>query len=171
MQYPHELSGGLRQRIMIAAAIICKPKLLIADEPTTALDVTIQKQILDLISDLQKEIGMAIMFITHDLGVVRQIADKISVLYAGEVIESGTAENIFGSPKHPYTIGLLNAIPKIGKTNAKLQPIEGNLPDAAKEIIGCAFESRCPKRTDICKTQKPQITENATHKFYCFNHS
>lgn len=168
MQYPYELSGGLRQRIMIAAAIICKPKLLIADEPTTALDVTIQKQILDLIADLQKEIGMAIMFITHDLGVVRSIADKISVLYAGEVIESGNTNDIFNSPKHPYTIGLLNAIPKIGKTHAKLQPIEGNLPDASKEIIGCAFEPRCPKRMDICKKEKPPKTEINTHSFSCF---
>lgn len=168
MQYPHELSGGLRQRIMIAAAIICKPKLLIADEPTTALDVTIQKQILDLIADLQKEIGMAIMFITHDLGVVRKIADRISVLYAGEVIENGTTNDIFNSSKHPYTNGLLNAIPKIGKTHKKLQPIEGSLPDASKGIIGCAFEPRCPKRTEICKNEKPPKTDDKTHSFSCF---
>ena len=168
MQYPHELSGGLRQRIMIAAAIICKPKLLIADEPTTALDVTIQKQILELLADLQKEMAMAILFITHDLGVVRSIADKISVLYAGEVIESGTAADIFGSPKHPYTIGLLNAIPKIGKTREKLQPIEGSLPDASKEISGCAFEPRCLKRMEICKTQKPSMIQDGSHCFSCF---
>jgi len=168
MQYPHELSGGLRQRVMIAAAIICKPKLLIADEPTTALDATIQKQILELLADLQKEMGMAILFITHDLGVVRSIADKISVLYAGEVIESGTADDIFKTPKHPYTTGLLNTIPKIGGTREKLQPIEGNLPDASKEIPGCAFEPRCSRKTELCKTQKPPMKEDGTHSFLCF---
>jgi len=169
MQYPHELSGGLRQRIMIAAAIICKPSLLIADEPTTALDVTVQRQILDLLDDLQKEMGMAVLFITHDLGVVKLIADKISVLYAGEVIESGTANDIFNSPKHPYTTGLLNAVPKIGKKKEKLQPIEGNLPDPSKEISGCAFYPRCRKKNETCKNQKPLTTANETHTFRCFN--
>jgi oligopeptide/dipeptide ABC transporter ATP-binding protein len=169
MQYPHELSGGLRQRIMIAAAIICKPSLLIADEPTTALDVTVQRQILDLLDDLQKEMGMAVLFITHDLGVVKLIADKISVLYAGEVIESGTAKDIFNSPKHPYTTGLLNAVPKIGKKKEKLQPIEGNLPDPSKEISGCAFYPRCRQKTEPCKNQKLSATANETHTFRCFN--
>jgi len=168
MQYPHELSGGLRQRIMIAAAIICKPKLLIADEPTTALDVTVQKEILNLLADLQKEMGMAILFITHDLGIVRKIADKISVLYAGEVVESATSDALFTSPKHPYTQGLLNAIPKIDKISEKLKPIKGDLPDPSKEIFSCAFEPRCPKSSEICKTQKPPTNEINGHKFMCF---
>jgi oligopeptide/dipeptide ABC transporter ATP-binding protein len=169
MQYPHELSGGLRQRIMIAAAIICKPELLIADEPTTALDVTVQKQILDLIADLQKEIGMAILFITHDLCIVRQIADKISVLYAGEIIESGTTDDIFDSPMHHYTNGLLNAIPKIGAKQEKLMQIEGSLPDASKEITACAFEPRCSKSSEICRNEKPTTIKIGTHRFSCFN--
>jgi oligopeptide/dipeptide ABC transporter ATP-binding protein len=168
MQYPHELSGGLRQRIMIAAAIICKPKLLIADEPTTALDVTVQKEILNLLADLQKEMGMAILFITHDLGIVRKIADKISVLYAGEVVESATSNALFTSPKHPYTQGLLNAIPKIGESCEKLKPIKGDLPDPSKEIFSCAFEPRCPKSGEICKTQKPPTNEINGHSFMCF---
>jgi oligopeptide/dipeptide ABC transporter ATP-binding protein len=169
MQYPHELSGGLRQRIMIAAAIICKPKLLIADEPTTALDVTVQKDILNLLEDLQKEMGMAILFITHDLGIVRQIADRISVLYAGEVIESGTANDIFGSPKHHYTNGLLNAIARIGKKREKLTPIEGSLPDPSKEILACAFEPRCSNSREECKSQKPPKVFAKTHSFSCFS--
>jgi oligopeptide/dipeptide ABC transporter ATP-binding protein len=168
MQYPHELSGGLRQRIMIAAAIICKPKLLIADEPTTALDVTVQKEILNLLSDLQKEMGMAMLFITHDLGVVRKIADKISVLYAGELVESGTADNIFKSPKHPYTTGLLGAIPKLGKKGEKLTPIDGNLPDATSDFEICAFEPRCTKKMEICKSEKPQMVEKSGYCVRCF---
>lgn len=168
MQYPHELSGGLRQRIMIAIAIICKPALLIADEPTTALDVTVQRQILELLNELRKEMAMAILFITHDLGVVNLIADKISVLYAGEVVENGTKDDIFSSPKHPYTIGLLNAIPKIGGKKEKLLPIEGNLPDASKEIIGCTFEARCRKKTGLCKNKKPSTITIGTHKYNCF---
>ncbi|MDR0303625.1 MAG: ABC transporter ATP-binding protein [Chitinispirillales bacterium] len=169
MQYPHELSGGLRQRIMIAMAIICKPMLLIADEPTTALDVTVQRQILDILNDLRKEMKMAVLFITHDLGIVNVIADKISVLYAGEVVESGCRNEIFDYPKHHYTIGLLNAVAKIGGKKEKLKPIEGNLPDASNEIKGCAFETRCPKRLESCKNKKPPETKIKEHKFYCFN--
>ena len=142
--YPHELSGGLRQRCMIAMALSCHPRLLIADEPTTALDVTIQAQILNLIERLQRELGMAMLMITHDLGVIAETADEVAVMYLGRIVERASADMIFNDPKHPYTIGLLESIPRIGKGNAsRLASIPGALPDPFTTPPGCAFHPRC----------------------------
>ena len=143
--YPHELSGGLRQRCMIAMALCCHPRLLIADEPTTALDVTIQAQILNLIERLQKELGMAMMMITHDLGVIAESADEVAVMYLGRIVERGSVDDIFNRPKHPYTLGLLESIPRIGKGNTeRLASIPGTLPDPFLQPSGCPFHPRCP---------------------------
>lgn len=157
-QYPHEFSGGMRQRAMIAMALSCNPKLLIADEPTTALDVTIQAQIIDLLADIRKEMGTAIILITHDLGVVASLADRISVMYAGKVVETGSADDIFEKPSHPYTKALLNSLPK-HDTNKddKLSSIPGTPPDLIKPPVGCAFASRCEKCMKICKAKQPPI--------------
>jgi oligopeptide/dipeptide ABC transporter ATP-binding protein len=144
--YPHELSGGLRQRCMIAMALCCHPRLLIADEPTTALDVTIQAQILNLIERLQKELGMAVMMITHDLGVIAETADEVAVMYLGRVVERGSADDLFNRPRHPYTVGLLESIPRIGKGNAeRLASIPGTLPDPFLKPSGCPFHPRCAR--------------------------
>jgi len=157
--YPHQLSGGLRQRIMISIALACRPKILIADEPTTALDVTIQAQILDLLRRLQKETGMSIVMITHDMGVVADIVDNVAVLYAGTVVEKADKYSIFKEPMHPYTVGLLNCIPTLKTSCARLPVIEGNLPNPADLPEGCAFYPRCGYAGDICREQKPQLTE------------
>ncbi|TLS38537.1 ABC transporter ATP-binding protein [Pseudalkalibacillus caeni] len=163
-QYPHELSGGMRQRVLIAMALSCEPQLIIADEPTTALDVTIQAQILDLLKDLQQRLNTSILIITHDLGVVAEIAQRVSVMYAGKVIESGTVEEIFDNPKHPYTWGLLNSIPKY--TNGekeRLVPIEGSPPDLFAPPAGCPFAPRCEYAMEICIGEMPdakQISES-----------
>ncbi|WP_420562932.1 ABC transporter ATP-binding protein [Thalassobaculum sp.] len=151
-QYPHQLSGGLRQRVMIAMALMCSPDLLICDEPTTALDVTIQAQILHLIKDLQREFDMAVILITHDLGVVARVADRVAVMYAGEIIESGAVGEIFSRPTHPYTQGLLNCIPVPGKTRQgeRLGTIPGIVPSMIGEMSGCAFANRCDYAQDIC---------------------
>ncbi len=156
--YPHQFSGGMRQRVMIAMALSCEPKLLIADEPTTALDVTIQAQILDLIKRLRQELGMAIIMITHDLGVVAGIADRINVMYAGYIVETGTVDEIFHNPRHPYTLGLLRSIPRIDEPRKeKLVPIEGLPPDLIDPPAGCPFQPRCPYAIDRCITENPSL--------------
>ncbi len=172
-QYPHELSGGMRQRVMIAIAICCNPKLLIADEPTTALDVTIQAQILDLMKDLRKKINMSIILITHDLGVVADICDRINVMYAGGIIEKGTIRDIFYNPKHPYTIGLLNSVPNPKNLiKEKLVPIKGQPPDLLKPPKGCTFAPRCKYTMNIClKNRPPFFNVGDGHEACCFlNH-
>ena len=155
-EYPHQLSGGMRQRVMIAMALSCEPKLLIADEPTTALDVTIQAQVLKLMNELQSQYKSAIMFITHDLGVIAQMADEVIVMYLGKIIESAPVKKLFLNPKHPYTQGLLESIPALNKKSAdELFQIHGNVPNPLNVIKGCGFFSRCTKAMDICKNQKP----------------
>jgi len=153
-QYPHQLSGGLRQRVMIAMALMCGPKLIIADEPTTALDVTIQAEILHLLAALQREFGMAVVLITHDLGIVARIADRVAVMYAGQIVETGSVDDIFDRPLHPYTQGLLRCIPVPGRTRRgqHLGSIPGLVPSLVGEIAGCAFRNRCPHAFDACAT-------------------
>jgi peptide/nickel transport system ATP-binding protein len=165
-EYPHQLSGGMRQRVMIAMALACKPKLLIADEPTTALDVTIQAQILDLMRDLKTRLGSAIMLITHDLGVVAEMAQRVVVMYAGRKVEEGKVQAIFARPKHPYTVGLLGAVPKLGSSlqgdgRSKLAEIPGLVPSLREPIRGCAFYGRCqhPMRSEFCANVAPAMEE------------
>jgi len=167
-QYPHQLSGGLRQRVMIAMALMCGPDLLIADEPTTALDVTIQAQILSLLADLQAEFGIAIVLITHDLGIVARIAHRVAVMYAGEIVEAGTAQEIFADPRHPYTRGLIDCIPLPGRTKPgeKLGTIPGTVPSLVGKLEGCAFRDRCPYAQPICATTVP-VRENGSHLWRC----
>lgn len=160
--YPHQLSGGMRQRIMIAMALACAPKILIADEPTTALDVLIQAQILELLGELKKETGMSILIITHDLGVVAEIAQRVLVMYAGEIVESGPAHALLDNPLHPYTKGLIASVPKLGssgKKNARLEEISGNVPSLDQRPTGCSFHPRCAWAIEKCKSQKPQLRE------------
>lgn len=154
-KFPHELSGGMRQRVMIAMALACRPSLLIADEPTTALDVTIQAQILDLIDDLKDEMQMGVIFVTHDMGVVAEIADRVMVMYAGEVVEIGEVNEIFNDPQHPYTQGLLSSIPNIDDEYHELNPIPGVLPNINEHVEGCKFHPRCPFVMEKCKTEVP----------------
>ena len=169
-QYPHELSGGMRQRVMIAIALACNPKLLIADEPTTALDVTIQAQILKLIQRIQKERNMGMILITHDLGVVAGNCDRVLVLYGGRIVESGTVEQIFDAPAHPYTQGLLRSVPRLDMDPRKiLEPIEGTPPSLLKPPQGCAFCARCTKAMRICQGQQPApVKVGNGHYFACW---
>ncbi len=162
-EYPHQMSGGMRQRVMIAMALACEPQILIADEPTTALDVTIQAQILDLIRDLNERMGTSVLFITHDLGVVSELCDTVLVMYTGHIVEQAPASELFEEPKHPYTVGLLEAIPRITKERAPLQTIEGTVPNPTERIAGCSFSPRCPYATEKCQKEEPpevQISED-----------
>ncbi len=158
-EYPHQLSGGMRQRVMIAMALACKPKLLIADEPTTALDVTVQAQILDLLRDLQREEGMGIVLITHDLGVIAEMADDVAVMYAGRVVEQGRARDIFDDPQHPYTLGLLGSIPRLDEDRDRLTAIEGTVPPPFAWPPGCRFAPRCPFSEAACEAAPPPLRE------------
>lgn len=172
-QYPHEFSGGMRQRVMIALAMAAKPELLIADEPTTALDVTVQAQILDLMKDLKRQTGTSIILITHDLGVVADMADEVIVMYAGQILERGTVDDVLTSPKHPYTQKLLAAVPKLTmQRNESLHSIEGTPPDLYKPPTGCSFYDRCHKAMVICAEHNPELTlHSATHCSRCWlNH-
>lgn len=156
--YPHQFSGGMKQRVVIAIALACNPKLLIADEPTTALDVTIQAQVLDLMSDLKNKLKTAMILITHDLGVVAQVCDKVAIMYAGEIVESGSLENIFENPSHPYTMGLFGSIPSLDEEKTRLTPIKGLMPDPTNLPSGCKFNPRCPHATELCSKQAPKDT-------------
>jgi peptide/nickel transport system ATP-binding protein len=167
--YPHELSGGMQQRVMIAMALACKPHLLVADEPTTALDVTIQAQILKLMKELQEETGTSILMITHNLGVVAEICDRVGVMYAGTIAEIGTNREIFKEPLHPYTQGLMNSIPRVNIDMGRLETIEGNVPNLVKPPTGCRFHPRCPYAMQNCKASKPELTEiRPGHFVACF---
>jgi len=168
-EYPHQLSGGQRQRVMIAMALACDPALLIADEPTTALDVTVQAQILELLNHLQREFGMSIMLITHDLGVIAETAHRVVVMYAGVVAEVGTAEQVFGGPNHPYTEGLKASIPKLGEKRERLHTIPGSVPSPYEEIVGCLFQNRCPYVMEHCQREFPPLYEvESGHQNRCF---
>jgi len=169
-EYPHQLSGGMRQRVMIAMALACKPDILIADEPTTALDVTIQAQILDLIKNLQDETGMSVIFITHDLGVIAQLCDNVLVMYAGRIAEEGDAVSLFSNPLHPYTRGLLDSIPKFEyKRKTRLKSIEGMVPSLSEYPHGCRFQNRCPLVFGSCYEKHPHRTDASDgHSVYCY---
>jgi len=169
-EYPHQLSGGMRQRAMIAMALSCNPALLIADEPTTALDVTIQAQVLELMNNLRHEFKAAILFITHDLGVIASMADDVAVMYLGRIVEKGSVWDIFHDSKHPYTRGLMNSIPSLSSRGKKrLVPIEGVVPDLLDAPQGCGFGPRCPEAKDICSTRAPQLREvSAGHEVACW---
>ena len=167
-EYPHQMSGGMRQRVMIAMALACDPDLLIADEPTTALDVTVQAQILDLLRDLQAQSGMAIILITHDLGVVAEMADEVAVMYAGKVVERAAITEIFDDPQHPYTLGLLGSIPKLEETHDRLLAIEGAVPPPFALPKGCRFNPRCVFRAEACVQRQPELREVApNHDVSC----
>jgi len=171
-EYPHQFSGGMKQRVVIAIALACNPRVLIADEPTTALDVTIQAQVLDLMRSLRKKYKTAMIMITHDLGIVADICDDVAVMYAGRIIEKGSLDDVFNNTLHPYTEGLFNSLPNIKKRQAKLKPIPGMMPDPAKLPEGCAFADRCPYATEACKQTLPELTlQSDTHSVACIRYS
>lgn len=170
-EYPHQLSGGMRQRVMIAMAISCNPELLIADEPTTALDVTIQAQILDLIRRLNEENGTAVMLITHDLGVVAEMCHRVAVMYAGKVVEEGSVQDIFKNPMHPYTQGLIQSVPRMNEQRERLFSIPGNVPVLHAGMTGCRFSDRCPSSMPLCQERLPELREyGAAHSCRCWLH-
>jgi peptide/nickel transport system ATP-binding protein len=158
-EYPHQLSGGMRQRAMIAMALACGPELLIADEPTTALDVTVQAQILDLLRELQRDLGTAILLISHDMGVIAEMADHVAVMYAGRIVEQAPVEQLFEAPQHPYTIGLLGSIPRLDQTRDRLAAIEGSVPDPGDPPPGCSFSPRCPFAEAQCRATAPSLRD------------
>ena len=164
-RYPHELSGGMKQRVMIAMALICKPKILIADEPTTALDVTVQAQILDLLRSLQEEYGMSILFITHDLGVIAEIAQDVCVMYAGRIVEKASTEELFASPKHPYTAALLKSVPQLTGERKRLFSIEGRVPSIFEHPVGCNYQDRCEYCFDKCTKNEPELVQNEQGRY------
>ena len=174
-EYSHQMSGGMRQRVMIAMALACNPKLLIADEPTTALDVTVQAQILDLMRELKQRVGAAIMLITHDLGVVAEVAEHVIVMYAGRKVEEAPARQLFARPRHPYTQGLLGAVPKLGSSltgdEQRLAEIPGLVPSLKNRIQGCVFASRCPRATDICRQAAPKLQDKAPGHWVACHHA
>jgi oligopeptide transport system ATP-binding protein len=157
--YPHQFSGGMRQRVMMAMALALDPKVLIADEPTTALDVTVQAQIMDLLLSLQAENGMGVILITHDLGVVGEVADRVAVMYAGRIVETGGIREIFGNPAHPYTVGLMNSVPRVDQRGQRLSPIVGSPPNLADIPPGCSFHPRCPRAELVCQQERPALRE------------
>jgi oligopeptide/dipeptide ABC transporter ATP-binding protein len=170
-QYPHQFSGGMRQRMMIAMALACEPALVLADEPTTALDVTIQAQILELMKDLSRRLGVAMLIITHNLGVVARYADRVNVMYAGRIIERGTARELYGNPRHPYTLGLLRSVPRLDEPRrARLNPIDGQPPDLTRLPRGCAFAPRCAFRVERCLEEAPALRaiEGSGHVTACW---
>jgi oligopeptide/dipeptide ABC transporter ATP-binding protein len=167
--YPHQMSGGMRQRVMIAMALACDPRILIADEPTTALDVTIQAQILDLLKALQAETGMAILLITHDLGIVAETADRVAIMYAGKIVEEAGVRDLFANPKHPYTEGLFVSLPKVTETRERLRTIQGQVPSALHFPPGCRFHPRCPYCMEVCKSEVPEFMPVAAdHSAACW---
>ncbi len=169
-QYPHHLSGGMRQRVMIAMALACEPELIIADEPTTALDVTIQAQILTIMQDLCTRLGVALVIITHNLGIVARYASRVNVMYAGRIVEQGPAETLYRNPRHPYTAGLLNSVPRLDRSrDDPLEPIPGNPPDLLRPPAGCAFAPRCGFRTEACDTKPDLVDDGSGHAAACWN--
>lgn len=167
--YPHQFSGGMKQRVVIAIALACRPKLIIADEPTTALDVTIQAQVMNLIKELKEKFGTSMILITHDLGIVAEICDKVAIMYAGQIVEYASVEKVYNNPSHPYTNGLFNSIPKLDTEEEWLEEIHGLPPEPTEWIEGCAFSPRCPNCMEICKHKKPGITHiDEEHYVRCF---
>nr|WP_325196254.1 ABC transporter ATP-binding protein [uncultured Oscillibacter sp.] len=168
-EYPHQFSGGMKQRIVIAIALACNPTLLLADEPTTALDVTIQAQVLQMMNELKRKLGTGMILITHDLGVVAQTCNKVAIMYAGRIVESGTVEDIYeGAEHHPYTVGLFNSIPEMNTESDRLSPIPGLMPDPMIRQTGCSFADRCPYSTDRCRQEQPVSRTRGTHSIACF---
>lgn len=167
-EYPHQFSGGMKQRVVIAMALACKPELLLADEPTTALDVTIQAQVLEMMNQLKAELGTSVILITHDLGVVAEMCQKVAVIYSGEIVEYGTAKDIFDRTAHPYTIGLFQSLPSLESTEKRLKPIKGMMPDPTRLPEGCKFCDRCPNATNACKQKKDRLTHlGGEHYILC----